>query len=89
MRGIGKEAIVYYREAELKELLRRHMLNDSTEVSRVEAIGALNFLTVDDIPVEREGSQSPARVSSDFPFATACRSFPPFESHRTIPFSGK
>lgn len=52
---IGKEAIVYYREAELKELLRRHMLNETTEVSRVEAIGALNFLTVDDIPVEREG----------------------------------
>jgi len=52
---LGKEAIAYLREAEIKELLRLHMENDKSEVSRIEAIGALNFLTIDDIPVDQEG----------------------------------
>ena len=52
---LGKEAIAYLREAEIKELLRLHMENDTSEVGRIEAIGALNFLTIDDIPVNQEG----------------------------------
>lgn len=50
-RWLGKEAIQYYREQDLKEILRRHMLSEETELDKAEAIGALNFLTIDDIPV--------------------------------------
>jgi len=52
---LGKEAIQYLREQDLKEILRRHMLAEETEVDRTEAIGAMNFLTIDDLPIEQEG----------------------------------
>lgn len=62
---LGKETIAYFREAEIKELLRRHMIDSGTEVSRVEAIGALNFLTMDDVPIEQEGvAVDPASILS-------------------------
>jgi len=52
---LGKEAISYFREADLKEVIRRHVVAEDSEVSRIEGIGALNFLTIDDMPVRQEG----------------------------------
>mgnify|MGYP000385049173 FL=1 len=52
---LGREVITYFREQDLKEILRRHMLSEETEVDRIEAIGAMNFLTIDDLPIEQEG----------------------------------
>jgi metal transporter CNNM len=52
---LGREAIQYFREQDLKEILRRHMLSEETEVDRIEAIGAMNFLAIDDLPIEQEG----------------------------------
>ena len=52
---LGKEAIRYYREADIKEILRRHMVADETEMGRLEAIGAIIFLTMDDLAVAEEG----------------------------------
>jgi len=78
---LGKEAIAYYREAEIKELLRRHMLNDKTEVSRVEAIGALNFLTIDDIPIEQEGVPVAPGSILRVPIRDGVPDFPKFQKH--------
>jgi len=52
---LGREVIQYFREQDLKEILRRHMLSEETEVDRIEAIGAMNFLIIDDLPIEQEG----------------------------------
>jgi metal transporter CNNM len=53
--GSGREGIPWYREEELHEMLRHHARSEETEVSPVEAIGAINFLMLDDLPVEAEG----------------------------------
>jgi len=75
---LGREAIWYLRESELKEIIRRHMLAEESEVDRVEAIGALNFLTLDDIPVEQEGVPiDPASIIS-LPLRDGIPHFPPF-----------
>jgi len=83
---LGKEAITYYREAEIKELLRRHMLNEKTDVSRVEAIGALNFLTIDDIPIEQEGVLVVPSSILRVPHRNGLPHFPPFQKSPDDPF---
>jgi CBS domain containing-hemolysin-like protein len=75
---LGKEAIRYFRESELKDIIRRHMLAEESEVDRIEAIGALNFLTIDDIPVEQEGVPiDPASIIS-FPLRNGIPHFSSF-----------
>lgn len=53
---LGRERVTYFREIELRELIRQHMdAPDAREVDRVEALGALNFLALDDVIVADEG----------------------------------
>ncbi|MFD2229473.1 DUF21 domain-containing protein [Alkalimarinus sediminis] len=52
---LGKEGITYMRERDLRQVIKRHMEAEETEVETIEGIGALNFLQIDDIPVGKEG----------------------------------
>ena len=52
---IGPEGAIWYRERELQQMLQHHARNQSTEISHVEATGAINFLALDDVPVGQEG----------------------------------
>ena len=52
---LGREGITLLREQDFRALLARHGETEGAEVSRLEAIGALNFLDLDDIPVLKEG----------------------------------
>lgn len=83
---LGKEAIAYLREAEIKELLRLHMENDKSEVGRIEAIGALNFLTIDDIPVDQEGVPIDPTSIIRIPVRGGLPYFPPFRKSPDDPF---
>jgi hypothetical protein len=83
---LGKEATSYFREEEIKELLRRHMLDDKTEVGRVEAIGALNFLTIDDLPVEQEGVPLDPNSILQLPLRNGIPEFPHFPKSPDDPF---
>jgi len=51
---LGAESIQYFREITLKELIRKHMEGDA-EIDMVEGIGAINFLSIDDIAAHKEG----------------------------------
>lgn len=52
---VGPEGIPWFREAELRQILRQHARSEAGEVGRVEATGAINFLALDDLPVSHEG----------------------------------
>lgn len=53
---LGRESITYFRETELRELIRQHMDSPAAEdVDAVEGLGAMNFLALDDILVADEG----------------------------------
>lgn len=53
---LGRESITYFRETELRELIRQHMDSPAAEdVDQVEGLGAMNFLALDDILVADEG----------------------------------
>ena len=54
-RWFGPEAVHYYQENDLRELIKMQVASPDTDVDRVEGRGALNFMTIDDLPVEQEG----------------------------------
>ena len=54
-RWLGPEGIVYFREHDLRELIKMHMQSSKSDIDRVEGMGSLNFLALDDLPVAAEG----------------------------------
>ncbi len=54
-RWLGPEAIVYFRERDLRELIELHAVAADSDVGRLEAQGALNFLALDDLSIAQEG----------------------------------
>ena len=52
---LGPEGLDFMKEAELRQALKRYIASPDSEISRVEGIGALNFLTLDDLSVLEEG----------------------------------
>jgi metal transporter CNNM len=82
----GKEAIRYFRETELKEIIRRHMLAEESEVDRIEAIGALNFLSIDDLPIEKEGVPIDPESIVRVPLRNGLPHFPSFRKSADDPF---
>ncbi len=51
----GKEAVHFFEESDLEELIRMHMTASESDIDKVEGKGALNFLAIDDIPLSEEG----------------------------------
>lgn len=55
-RWLGKEGVQYLAERNLRELIRKHIdAPDAKDIDRLEGLGALNFLSIDDLPVVMEG----------------------------------
>jgi len=54
---LGKEAVQFLRESEIEEMLKLHIQERDSEITRTEGIGALNFLAIDDLKVNEEGEQ--------------------------------
>jgi hypothetical protein len=54
-RFLGPEAIQYFQERDLQEIIRMHIESTATEIDELEGIGALNFLAIDDLPITDEG----------------------------------
>lgn len=52
---LGGEEMRYFRERDLRHMLQLHMEAASSDISRVEGQGALNFLDLDDVPLDQEG----------------------------------
>ena len=53
---LGKEGIHYLREHDLRELIQRHIESpEAADIDRLEGLGALNFLSIDDLPAVSEG----------------------------------
>lgn len=92
---LGKEGINYFRESDLKSVIEKHIEAEEAEVNRLEGIGAVNFLTIDDIRVSQEGEPIdpssiiclPSKV--DFPVIPEIRRDPADSFLRAVHASGK
>ena len=52
---LGPEGIVFLKEQQLKGVISQHIDSDHAEIDQIEGQGALNFLDIDDVPIENEG----------------------------------
>ncbi|MGB5720520.1 MAG: DUF21 domain-containing protein [Woeseiaceae bacterium] len=56
-RLLGAEGIVFLKEQQLKGVISQHIDSDHAEIDQIEGQGALNFLDIDDVPIEDEGEE--------------------------------
>jgi len=54
-RFLGPEAISYFKEKDIRQLIQLHMEASESDIEKVEGQGALNFLEMDDVPLDDEG----------------------------------
>lgn len=80
---LGKEGIDYLREKDLRKVIKQHVDAEEAEVDHVEGIGALNFLSMDDIPVSQEGEPLDPSSVIQLPSKLDLPIFPEFECSPT------
>ena len=88
-RWLGQEEVSYFRERELREVIRRHMLSDDADLDHREGLGALNFLVLDDLPIREEGQPVDEASVLELPVALDLPVFPEFLPSVDDPFLQK
>ena len=83
---LGLEGMQFYRERDLKEILALHMADDTTDIDVVEAIGAMNFLKLDDLAVTQEGEDLDPRSIIVLPGKDGRLHFPHYSTQPDDPF---
>jgi hypothetical protein len=83
---LGEEGIRYFRERDLRTLIRKHIEAEESDVDRLEGIGALNFLALDDIAVIQEGEDVDPDSIISLQTKDGILVFPEFERHALDPF---
>jgi metal transporter CNNM len=83
---VGPEGMPWFREAELRRVLRQHGRQGESEVGAVEATGAVNFLVLDDVPVATEGEPVDPDTVISLPTRRGRPVFPAFERSPDDPF---
>jgi len=83
---LGREGIHYFREQDLKEVIRRHMAADESDIDDVEGAGAINFLALDDVPISKKGEPVDPESIIALPVAKGHPIFPGFNRQAEDPF---
>ena len=83
---LGDEGIRYFRERDLRTVIRKHIEAEETDVDRLEGIGALNFLALDDIAVTQEGEYVDPHSIIRLPIKNDEPVFPEFKCQNQDPF---
>src|SRR6185437_5923318 len=86
---LGREGITFLRERDFRAFITKHVGAVGADVSQLEAIGALNFLDLDDILVKDEGELIDPRSVVTLPIANGRPSLPAFERSPNDPFLRK
>ena len=83
---LGKEGVQYFREHDLHTLIQKHIDADDSDINRLEGVGAMNFLALDDLIVAHEGETIDPLSVIVLPHHGGNPLFPPFESSIEDPF---
>ncbi|MFC1589135.1 DUF21 domain-containing protein [Pseudomonadota bacterium] len=83
---LGKEGIQYFRERDLRAMIKKHIDADESDVDRLEGIGAMNFLALDDIAVTQEGQHVDPDSVIRLPVEGNRPVFPKYERDCNDPF---
>lgn len=83
---LGGEEIRYLRERDLRRMIQLHMETGDTEIARVEGQGALNFLELDDVPLDEEGEPVDPDSIIELEFKNNRPVFPDISPSKDDPF---
>ena len=83
---LGAEGIQYFREHSLREVIKKHIEADASDVGRLEGLGALNFLAIDDLLAVDEGEHIDPDSMISLEFQNDLPVFPSFERLTSDPF---
>jgi len=83
---LGKEGILYFKESDLRTVIRKHIEAEDTDVDHMEGVGAMNFLALDDIVVTQEGEHVDPDSIITLPTKSGKPVFPTFEHSARDPF---
>lgn len=83
---LGKENIQFFREHNLREIIKKHIEADEAEIDRIEGLGALNFLAIDDLMITQEGEILDAMSIIELPSKNGQLIFPPYQQTASDPF---
>lgn len=53
---LGKEKMEFFKERSLSIMLKKHIASEKSDIDHLEGLGALNFLSIDDLYIKQEGS---------------------------------
>ncbi len=74
---LGAEGIQYFREKYIREMIKKHIEADEADVDHLEGVGALNFLSLDDLEVVQEGEPVNPDSIISVAFEETTPQFPP------------
>lgn len=83
---LGRQGLALLRESEMRELIRQHLEAEEAEIDRLEGLGALNFLALDDIPVTQEGEIIDPQSVIILPTENGLPKFPEIRPSPSDPF---
>ena len=83
---LGREGVSFFREADLREVIRRHVVSDETDLDHIEGRGALNFMDLDDLPAGQVGEPLDPLSVVELPVSGDHPLFPEFERSPDDPF---
>ena len=83
---LGRESLAYLREAELREVMKRYVASPTSDMGRVEGIGVLNFMALDDLNVTEEGEPLDPKSVIELDEEAGSPVFPAFGASSDDPF---
>lgn len=86
---LGPEGIQYFRERDLRELIRKHIEASEADIDRIEGLGALNFLAIDDMIISHEGEPVDPKSIISLPLERNFPVLPSFQRDPADPFIQK
>jgi len=86
---LGPEGIQYFRERDLRELIRKHIEASEADIDRIEGLGALNFLAIDDMIISHEGEPVDPKSVISLPLERNFPVLPSFQRDPADPFIQK
>jgi hypothetical protein len=86
---LGEEGIQYFRERDLRELIKKHIEASEADIDHIEGLGALNFLAIDDMVISNEGAPINPKSVISLPLERNFPTFPAFERNASDPFIQK
>jgi metal transporter CNNM len=88
-RWLGREKLELFREQAMRIMLEKHIASAKSDIGKFEGIGALNFLSIDDVLISDEGSIIDPKSIISLPVENKRPVFPQFLRDPSDPFLQK